>query len=174
VAVDSSTRDAVRVEIEDNGVGIAEPDRELHVLDLVARTDGGDDALRERVQGLDAFVDERAREEYRERVTDLRAELDRAAAERDAARGERARAELEAIERALAEAFGLGGRSRRLGDPTERARKAVYNRLRDAIAAIEEAAPALGRHLARSVHTGTYCSYRPEAPLRWLVVGDVR
>ncbi|HSA68943.1 MAG TPA: sensor histidine kinase N-terminal domain-containing protein [Burkholderiales bacterium] len=29
VAVDSSTRDAVSVEIEDNGVGIAEPDREL-------------------------------------------------------------------------------------------------------------------------------------------------
>jgi two-component system sensor histidine kinase TctE len=29
VAVDSSTRDAVSIEIEDNGVGIAEPDREL-------------------------------------------------------------------------------------------------------------------------------------------------
>ena len=144
------------------------PDEELHVLDLVA-WGGGDEGARERVRGQGAVVDERARREYRARVQALRAELDRAERENDAALGARARAELDAIERTLAEAFGLGGRARRLGDPVERARKAVYNRLKDVVGAVEEALPPLGRHLARSVRTGTYCAYRPDRPIAWRI-----
>jgi hypothetical protein len=143
------------------------PDEELHVLDLV--TDRGEGEARERVRGPDVVADERARREYGERVRALRAEIDRAERSNDAVTRSRARAELDAIERALAGAFGLGGRARRLGDPAERARKAVYNRLKDAVAALEEALPSLGRHLARSVRTGTYCAYRPDRPVTWRV-----
>jgi hypothetical protein len=148
---------------------LTEPEREIHVLDLVA---GGEDAggvPRERVQSLDVVADQRAREEYRARLVELRDEMARAEAVHDAGRTQRARDELEALERALADAFGLGGRARRLGDPAERARKAVYNRVRDAIAAVDAQLPALGRHLARSIRTGTYCSYRPDRPVRWCV-----
>jgi hypothetical protein len=150
---------------------LAEPERELHVLDQVAGGDDPDGVPRERAQGLDVVADERARAAYRRRLAELREELERAAAAGDAGRAQRARDELDALERALAEAFGLGGRARRLGDPVERARKAVYNRVRDAVAAVEEALPPLGRHLARSVRTGTYCSYRPDPPVRWHVSG---
>jgi hypothetical protein len=29
--------------------------------------------------------------------------------------------------------------------------------------------PQLGAHLTHAVNTGTYCSYRPEQPIVWLV-----
>jgi hypothetical protein len=67
----------------------------------------------------------------------------------------------------MSRAVGLGGRARRLGDQTERARKAVSARIHDAIARIDRAHPALGRHLHQTVVTGTFCSYTPAAPTQW-------
>jgi hypothetical protein len=43
----------------------------------------------------------------------------------------------------------------------------VTARLRDAIRRIDTVDPLLGRHLGNAVHTGTYCSYRPESPTLW-------
>jgi len=44
---------------------------------------------------------------------------------------------------------------------TERARVNVQRRLRDAIKRVTAQCPAAGRHLDRSVRTGTYCKYDP-------------
>ena len=68
----------------------------------------------------------------------------------------------------LRRAAGLGGRDRALGtSTTERARKAVTARLRDAIHRIEAVLPDLGAHLDRSVLTGTTCRYAPTEPVSW-------
>jgi hypothetical protein len=142
------------------------PEQELHVLDLLARVGG--DAAETRAQDA-PVIDERARAAYKERLRELRLEIDDAESRHDEGGAARARAELEQLEAALAAAFGLRGRARQLGDPAERARKAVYNRLRGAIARLETAHPALGRHLSRSVRTGTFCCYRPDPPVRWRV-----
>jgi len=58
---------------------------------------------------------------------------------------------------------------RGLADPgdSERARKAVTNRIRQTIARIGELHPELGRHLLNSVHTGVRCAYTPERLVRW-------
>ena len=40
-------------------------------------------------------------------------------------------------------------------------------RIKDAVRRIDAAHPELGRHLARSVRTGTFCSYEPEQPVSW-------
>jgi hypothetical protein len=85
----------------------------------------------------------------------------------DDARAETAREELDKLTDALAAAFGLGGRPRKSGHPAERARSAVTWRIRSALGKVEEAHPALGRHLRNSVRTGTFCSYRPERPGGW-------
>ncbi len=64
--------------------------------------------------------------------------------------------------------MGLAGRDRPLGtSTTERARKAVTARLREAIGRIESALPELGAHLDRSVLTGTQCRYEPAERLTW-------
>ncbi len=69
----------------------------------------------------------------------------------------------------LSAAVGLGGRSRRLGDDADRARKAVTMRMRNAVARIGREHPALGRHLDLAVRTGTVCLYEPEQPVTWSV-----
>jgi hypothetical protein len=60
----------------------------------------------------------------------------------------------------LSAALGLGGRRRKLGDSSEKARTAVTWRIRHALRRIEAAHPALGRHLAQRVETGTFCRFR--------------
>ncbi len=81
--------------------------------------------------------------------------------------GPRIAAERDSLVEALTQAYGLGGRPRRPGSAAERARTAVTARIKDAIRRIGEAHPELGRHLARSVRTGTFCSYEPDQPTRW-------
>ena len=69
----------------------------------------------------------------------------------------------------LTVAAGLGGRSRRLGDDTERARKTVSARVRDALSKIEHVHPELADHLRRALQMGTVCSYAPSQPTTWTV-----
>jgi hypothetical protein len=102
-------------------------------------------------------------------VEELRSAIEEAEAGGDKDRMARARQELEFIEHELAAAFGLGGKARRLADPAERARKAVANRIRDAVSRIQASHPALGRHLRTSIRTGTFCSYEPERTVTWEV-----
>jgi hypothetical protein len=68
----------------------------------------------------------------------------------------------------LRSSLGLGGRPRRLGDQTERARKTVSARIRGVLARIERAHPVLGQHLRDNISTGTVCRYTPSAGRRWL------
>ena len=62
----------------------------------------------------------------------------------------------------LSAALGLGGRGRKLGDSGEKARTAVTWRIRHALRRIEAVHPAMGRHLARRVKTGTFCQFAVE------------
>jgi hypothetical protein len=73
----------------------------------------------------------------------------------------RLREERESILSELSRATGLGGRARAAASVTERARVNVQRRLKDAIARVSEADERLGRHLERSVRTGTFCCFRP-------------
>jgi hypothetical protein len=112
-------------------------------------------------------IDAQARAAYRQRLH----ELEEAAAEADAAadieRSARIATERDALIEALTGAYGLGGRVRRSGSAAERARTAVTARIRDSIRRIGDGHPELGRHLARSVRTGTFCVYEPDQPVRW-------
>lgn len=72
-----------------------------------------------------------------------------------------------ALVRELAAATGLGGRDRRLGDESERARKTVGARMRDCLRRIERVHPDLAAHLRGAIRMGTVCSYQPEKPTTW-------
>jgi tetratricopeptide (TPR) repeat protein len=135
---------------------VEEPGRELHVLDLASGAgaggaiDGGD---------AGALLDPKARAAYEGRVRELREELEEAERHADRARSARLSEELDALSQELARAVGLGGRDRRAASAVERARVNVQRRLRDAVDRIREHDPDLGRHLAFTLKTGTYCSY---------------
>jgi hypothetical protein len=118
-----------------------------------------------------AVLDEKARSALKARIRDLQEELADAEDMNDIGRTELLRSELDRLLEVLSQALGLGGRSRRLGDVTERARSAVTWRIRFAIRRIEPTHPALGRHLARSLRTGAFCAYCPDPPLTWRFPG---
>jgi hypothetical protein len=155
---------------------LADPGRELHVLDLVAVEQGtlptgapatvGEAELEvSHGQGI-AAIDEAARDAYRRRLADVEDDLDDAHRCNDPARAELAERDREYLMAELARAVGLGGRLRQVGSDAERARTAVARTLRYAIARLHEHHPPLAAHLESSVRTGTYCSYRPEPRAR--------
>jgi hypothetical protein len=100
---------------------------------------------------------------YRRRLAELDDELDDAARAHDNGRAEAVRTEKEQLAAELRRATRPGGAVHDLSRATaERARKAVTGRIRDAIERIRIALPELGRHLDRTIRTGTVCSYHPE------------
>ncbi len=147
---------------------LAEPGRELHVLDLVGvESEGAGPTLGDAGEMLDG----RAREAYRRRLAEIDEDLADAQAAADAARVAQAEAERDFLARELARAVGLGGRERRAGSPSERARASVTRAIRQAMARIREHHPALADHLERTIRTGSYCAYVPDprAPVSWNV-----
>jgi tetratricopeptide (TPR) repeat protein len=115
----------------------------------------------------DEIFDERARREIRAQLRALDDEEADAESAGDGERAALARAKREELAEAVARDFGLGGTSRRAGDAVERVRKTVSTRIRRTIATIGRAHPELGRHLERSIDTGTWCAYRPAEPVDW-------
>lgn len=153
---------------------LARPGCELHVADLIAASDpSDDDDERTRASVLrsglspDPLLDRRARAEYRARLLELRDELEEAEGNADLGRADAARAEMDAIAGALAAALGLGGRARPQPDASERARKAVSQRIRNSLKRLAEVHPELAAHLDRSIRTGRFCSYSPEGQTSW-------
>jgi hypothetical protein len=111
--------------------------------------------------GADQVLDQQARAAYRQRLTALDEDLAEAEQWNDTERASRLRAEKDFLVRELAAATGLGGRPRRLGAESERARLNVTRAIRSAIARIRDRAPAAAAHLDQAVRTGTRCSYSP-------------
>ncbi|MEM9563376.1 MAG: hypothetical protein AAGA93_12200 [Actinomycetota bacterium] len=136
------------------------PGREIPAVDLT----GGVSTVAD-----DEVIDAEARRRYEDRVRELQADIDEAEAGNDLAMAERHRVELDALVDELTAAIGLGGRHRRLGSESERARSAVTQRLRTTIRRIADLDDDLGAHFRNSISTGTYCAYRPHPPVRWRV-----
>ena len=115
------------------------------------------------------LLDAEAKAAYAARLSEIDADLDEAQRWNDPERVVRLEAERDAIAQELAGAFGLGGRSRTSGSPTERARVSVTRAIRVAMGRIAEQSNALGDHLDATVRTGTFCSYTPDprAPITW-------
>ncbi|MBA2768204.1 MAG: hypothetical protein H0U35_03550, partial [Sporichthyaceae bacterium] len=119
--------------------------------------------------GSDEILDEQARSAYRDRLRALEDEIADATARGDLGRAEHHRDERDFLVRELSAALGLGGRPRRLGDESDRARKAVTMRLREVIMRLDGPMPALARHLRAAMRTGRECCYDPEEPVSWWV-----
>jgi hypothetical protein len=138
---------------------LAHPGAGLSALSLA----GGDLSHRVHSSRAEPVLDHAALIAYRRRLTDLDDELATAGNLSDLALQQRATDEREQILAELRRATRPDGSSRILTNTTtERARKAVTARIRDAIRRISDAHPELGRHLDCTIRTGTTCSYEPD------------
>ncbi|QPL94278.1 AAA family ATPase [Streptomyces clavuligerus] len=145
---------------------LARPGDELSAVSLLD-PGGGAAVVAARSLGGDPVLDDEARAQYRRRLEHLDEELDRAAERGDERRVTEFTRERAALLDELRTAAGLGGRPRRLGDETERARKTVTARIRDTFRKLDRLHPELAAHLRTSVTTGTHCAYRPRTPIAW-------
>lgn len=142
------------------------PGADVPAVQLLAPEGGAVVAAAGRMGG-DPVLDEEAKRRYKEHLDRLDAEIDRAAARDDTRQVEAYDRERQALLDQLRTAAGLGGRSRRLGDQTERARKTVTARIRDTLRKLDSLHPELAAHLRESVTTGTTCAYRPSHATDW-------
>jgi hypothetical protein len=115
------------------------------------------------------MLDAAAKASYRRRLAELREELESA---RELGKVERACAierEINALARELSRAVGLAGRDRRAASVSERARQNVSRAIKAAIEKVAQNDAELGRLLARTIKTGTFCSYVPDPkhPMSW-------
>lgn len=151
--------------------------RDLHVLLGLPGTDvpaprllnpeGGAEIAAAHAMGGDPVLDEEAKVSYKRRLEALDVEIDRASARGDADRVAEFDRERDALLGELRAAAGLAGRSRRLGDEAERARKTVTARIRDTLSKLDGRHPELAAHLRGSVSTGAACRYQPADPVTW-------
>ncbi len=157
---------------------LADPDREFHVLDLVAVETGasqvghphGGSAHGSAEAGL-PVLDEQARQAYQRRLVEVDDDIAEATLMNDLGRLDLAQRDRDYLIAELTHAVGLAGRHRLVGSTSERARTSVTRSIRYALDRLAQHHPALATHLQHGVQTGTYCVYRsdPLASVRWQI-----
>jgi len=156
------------------------PGREVHVSDMIAPEQPApstplgqmsDAQLRQlgmqTISGTsEPLLDSAARAAYKRRIEDLRDQLDDATRFNDIERAARARHEIEFLTQELARAVGLRGHGRTATSHAERARLNVTRAIKSVVKRINAGNPNLGRYLATTIKTGTFCSYTPDPRIR--------
>ncbi|MFC5825121.1 ATP-binding protein [Nonomuraea insulae] len=129
--------------------------------------EGGETVIAARRMGGDEVLDDEAKTRYRRRLAQLDEEIDHATERGDDRRAADYDRERAALLSELRTAAGLGGRTRRLGDEAERARKTVTARIRDTLRKLGHTHPDLAAHLKATISTGSTCRYQPQEPTTW-------
>ncbi len=149
--------------LTDLAVLLTSPGREVHVAELWS----GAHAAEAIGSEADPVLDEEALTSYKARLREVERAITDAEEAANAEAAEGHRQERDALAKELRAAVGLGGRKRRLGQPSERARKAVSARIRASIKKVRELHPELGEHLETSITTGNFCIYAPSKEIEW-------
>lgn len=145
---------------------LSNPDREIPASVLLG---GSETANRAARPGSDPVLDDRAKAAYRQRLDTLDNRIEDALARGADQRAAELDHERTALLEELRRAAGLAGRTRRLGDAAERARKTVSARIRDSLRRLDDMHPELAEHLRARVSLGVYCRYQPINEAAWLL-----
>jgi hypothetical protein len=145
---------------------VSRPGTDIPAVELLS-PEGGHAVVAARRMGGDPILDEEAKTRFKRRLGQLDEEIDRAAERGDDRRAADLDRERQALLDELRAAAGLAGRTRRLGDDAERARKAVTARIRDALRKLDQRHPELAAHLRAAVSTGATCRYQPDRAIDW-------
>jgi hypothetical protein len=115
------------------------------------------------------MLDDQAKVAYKRRLSELRVELEEAKEVGNVELAERAEREIDALTSELSRAVGLGGRDRRAGSASERARQSISKTIKPVVERIAQSDATLGDLLSRCIKTGYFCSYQPDPdfPIAW-------
>jgi hypothetical protein len=143
---------------------VRKPCTDVPVITLIAPR--GDLAVSGRL-GADPVLDDRAQAHCCRRLAEPAEEIDRALGRHDEDRAADIDHERQDLIDELRRATGLIGRSRRLGDEGERARKTVTARVRDSMRRLDKRHPELVHHLRATISTGLTCRYQLAGDVTW-------
>jgi TolB-like protein/tetratricopeptide (TPR) repeat protein len=138
---------------------LTQPDAFLHCTELMGSV------LESEGQPL---LDDKARKSYRKELHEIQQEIEEAESNNQIEQVSALQEKYDQLIDHLSQSLGLRGKSRETGNPVEKARSAVTWRIRNAIAKIELAHPALGKHLSNAIKTGTVCRYTPDKAISWV------
>jgi tetratricopeptide (TPR) repeat protein len=125
--------------------------------------DGGDHhGVRNDLGDAGVGLDSEAKTQYRRRIKELREEVDEAKQLNDVGRTERLQEEMDFLTAELVAAVTKDGKDRKAASHVERARLAVYNRIKFSLREIRHHNPALAAHLTTTIRTGYKCVYLPQ------------
>lgn len=144
---------------------LAAPQRDVPAVSLLAACAGIDPHIATGSKG--EVLDDQARREYQQRYSDLLEDLTEAEANNDSGKIERLQAEMDQLASELANATGLGGRSRPNTD-AEKVRKSVSMAVTRAIESIRAEHESLGNHLSAFISMGLVFRYAPAPSIEWL------
>ncbi|SEG40032.1 hypothetical protein SAMN05444920_102881 [Nonomuraea solani] len=139
---------------------VANPGREILAADLAADLAAGTKGPREG-ESAQPVLDDLARDTYRQRLNHLQAEIDELESMNDLERAAALRLEREWLVAELAAATGIGGRARPFTGSEERARIAVGKAIRRALTRVSAVDQTIGEELRATVQMGVRCCYRP-------------
>jgi hypothetical protein len=144
-------------------LALTDADLQMAKANVAAEVAMGQLSVRRRQSEGPPQLDAQARAAYRQRLEDLQAELQEAETWSDALRATKVREEMDMLAAELADAYGTVRHARAQDDAAEKARKAVTNRIRATLAKVQKAHPPLWQHLFISLKTGTFCTYPTDA-----------
>lgn len=144
---------------------LAQPHTPTPVVELVLGT--AIDPLDTAMSDSGEVATRQAIREYRQRALDLLDEVTAAKEVGDTERVEKLYEEMAGVERAMSEAQGLRGRSRKAQSGKERIRKAFQAAVRRAMEKIAETDKPLAEHLRACVECGTDPCYHPNEDIKW-------
>lgn len=137
------------------------PQKEFHCIDLI------DSAIVESTS--ESVFDTKAKASYQQKILKLKAAIEDAEEMNNTEKAARLYDEYDKLVHHLSGSLGLSDKPRKTDSVAEKARSAVTWRIRNAIKKIGDAHPSLGKHLAKSIKTGTFCVYNPEYHIDWII-----
>lgn len=137
------------------------PLEDFHCLDLMGAAIDESNSIES--------IDSKAKNQYLNRIKELQIDIDEAEEMNQIEKTAKLREEYDSILDYLSQSLGLTGKTRKIGSSVEKARSAITWRIRNAIKKIKSVHPELGNHLSKSIMTGTYCSYKPEITIDWIL-----
>lgn len=140
---------------------MAQPSKKIHCAELMGSAIEQDDHY--------FVLDDKAKKQYQQRIRGLVDEITTAEENNDFEHASVLKEEYDKLVESLSSSLGLNKKSRKLGSVVEKTRTAITWRIRSSIQKIEKAHPDLGKHLAKSIETGIFCSYSPEQSFDWIL-----
>ena len=115
------------------------------------------------------MLDPQAKQDYKRKYLELQEELEDLVRRDDVDRADQVKSEMDFLAHELTRGVGRGGRLRRVGSASERARISVKHTIKAALQKISEHHASFGELLGQSIRTGTFCSYVPSlsSPISW-------